>query len=251
MNTEERVAVITGSSRGIGAALATHLAEVGFRVVVNYAESAAQAQQVYEDITAKVGPGRALCLKADVSHRAEVQALFDQTVREFGRVDVLINNAGINIDGPFMEMTDEQWDRVIGTHLTGTFICSQEFARRYTGDQGHILTTGANTAFRARLNGVNYCSAKAGIVMLTKCLALELAPRIRVNCVIPGLINTEEVMIRHHLDDQEHFDQWMRAIPLGRIGTPEDVCKMVHFLLCDGDYITGQNFFVNGGHLMV
>ncbi len=251
MSTEERVAIITGSSRGIGAALALHLAEVGLRVVVNYAGSAAEAQGVTAEIAAKFGQGRALCIQADVARRSAVQTMFDQTLREFGRVDVLINNAGINLDGPFMEMTDEQWDRVIGTHLTGTFICSQEFARRYTGDCGHILTTGANTAFRARLNGANYCSAKAGVVMLTRCLALELAPRIRVNCVIPGLINTEEVMIRHQLRDPEHYEQSLRTIPLGRLGTPDDVCKLVHFLLCDGDYITGQHFFVNGGNLMV
>jgi len=245
--SEERVILVTGSSRGIGAGLAVGFAQAGFRVVINYAASAAEAEQVRREI----GEERALAIQADVSQRGDVQAMFERIDQVFGRVDVLINNAGINRDGPFMEMTDAQWDRVLATNLTGTFICSQEFARRYTGDEGHIINMGATTAFRGRKNGANYCSAKAGIVTLTKCMALELAPRIRVNCIIPGLIDTEELRTRYHLDEPERLAQMVGTVPMGRLGTPDDMFRMISFIVCDSEYITGQNFFVNGGYVMI
>jgi acetoacetyl-CoA reductase/3-oxoacyl-[acyl-carrier protein] reductase len=111
----------------------------------------------------------------------------------------LINNAGLNIDDSFLNMTDEKWKKVIDTNLTGTFICSQEFAFHFKGEKGHIINFGASTGIKGRKNGVNYCSDKAGVITLTRCLALELAPKIRVNCIIPGLIDTEEVMTRYNL----------------------------------------------------
>ncbi len=245
-----KTVLITGSSRGIGASLGIHLAQAGYRVVINYASSAEQAHSVIETITQKVGPNRAICIQADVSRRDDVQWMFDQIQAQFGQVDVLINNAGINIDGPFLEMSDEQWSRVTGTILNGTFICSQEFARRYEGSEGQIVNMGATTGFRGRKNGANYCSARAGVNVLTKCMALELAPHIRVNCVVPGYIDTEELMTRYNLSDPERRQQIESTIPLGRLGTPDDICKTVLFLIRDAEYITGQNFFVNGGYFM-
>jgi 3-oxoacyl-[acyl-carrier protein] reductase len=247
---ENKVVLVTGSSRGIGAGLVKNLAKKGCQVVINYAKSDEEARQLYDEISNHVGHGVVLMVKADVSRREEVSAMFDAVSAEFGQVDVLINNAGLNIDGPFLEMTDEQWRRVIATNLTGTFICSQEFALRLTGDLGHIINIGASTGIRGRKNGANYCSAKAGVITLTKCLALELAPSIRVNCIIPGFIETEEVMTRYNLYDKTNYDKEVNATPLKRLGTPEDVFKVVHFLINDADYITGQNFFVNGGNFM-
>ena len=195
MAEEKKVVLITGSSRGIGAGLARSFAEKGYAVAINYLKSEQAAGRARRKASMpaleRILPwqsGRMSGCRSDVSQ------MFDQVIARFKRIDVLVNTAGLNIDKPFLEMTDEDWSTVLGTILTGTFICSQEFARRYQGEAGHIITIGAVTALRGRKNGANYCSARAGILTLTKCLALELAPRIRVNCVTPGYINTAEVI---------------------------------------------------------
>jgi 3-oxoacyl-[acyl-carrier protein] reductase len=244
---EDRVILITGSSRGIGATLATEFARDGFRVVLNYAHSQAEAEALYRVLADQNGADRILLRRASVEKRDEIKAMFDAAVDRFGRVDVLVNNAGLNIDGPFLAMTDEQWDRVIATNLTGTFICSQEFALRFTGKEGHIINLSAATGLRGRKNGANYCSAKAGVITLTKCLALELAPKICVNCILPGWMHTDEVMTRFNLRDPATLERTLGTIPLGRLGTTEDVYRVVRFLVKEATYITGQNFFVNGG----
>lgn len=248
--SQEQVVVITGASRGIGAALALDLAKRGYKVVINYRASEDEALHVADTINEQVGPEQALVVQANVGKRSDVASMFDYVLREWGQVDVLINNAGLNLDGPFLQMTDDQWQQVIDTNLTGTFLCSQEFARRFQGTVGHIVNIAAATGLRGRKNGVNYCSSKAGVITLTKCLALELAPKIRVNCVIPGYMNTAEVITRYHLDDKEHYDRIVGTIPMNRLGTPDDICRMAAFLLRDAEYITGQNFFVNGGNFM-
>jgi acetoacetyl-CoA reductase/3-oxoacyl-[acyl-carrier protein] reductase len=165
-------------------------------------------------------------------------------------VDVLINNAGLNLDGPFLEMAESEWRRVLDTVLTGSFFCSQEFARRFSGEEGHIISIGAVPAIHGRKNGANYCSARAGVMTLTRCLALELAPRIRVNCVTPGWISTEEVMERYGLRQPDSFARAVATVPLGRLGTPDDVAAVIRFLVEEAGYVTGQNFFVDGGKLM-
>ncbi len=247
---ESRVILVTGSSRGIGAALVTGFAHKGFRVVINYSKSDGEASRLYREICALANPNRVMLMKADVSVRTEVGQMFDRIVANFGRIDVLVNNAGINLDGPFLKMSDEQWRRVIDTILTGTFICSQEFAFHFRGEDGCIINIGANTGIRGRKNGSNYCSARAGVINFTKCLALELAPGIRVNCIIPGFIETEEVMTRYNLYDKDSYETTVHNIPMERLGTPEDVFKTAEFIVEKADYITGQNLFVNGGNLM-
>lgn len=245
-----RVILVTGSSRGIGAALVTGFANKGFGVVINYSTSDGEANQLYREICAFADPNRVMLMKADVSKRIEVKDMFDRIVANFGRIDVLVNNAGINLDGPFLKMSDEQWRRVVDTILTGTFICSQEFAFHFKGEHGCIINIGANTGIRGRKNGCNYCSARAGVINFTKCLALELAPGIRVNCIIPGFIDTEEVMTRYNLYDKDNYETTVHNIPMERLGTPEDVFKAAEFIVEKADYITGQNLFVNGGNLM-
>jgi 3-oxoacyl-[acyl-carrier protein] reductase len=247
---EDRVILVTGSSRGIGATLVSGFAREGFRVVLNYAHSQGEAEALHREMVEQFGADRVLLRKADVAKRDEVKAMFDAVLDRFGRVDVLVNNAGLNIDGPFLAMTDDQWGRVIATNLTGTFICAQEFALRFTGRAGHIINFSAATGLRGRKNGVNYCSAKAGVITLTKCLALELAPKICVNCVLPGQMQTEEVMTRYNLYDKNNLERMINMIPLGRLGTTEDVYRVVRFLVKDAEYITGQSFFVNGGQVM-
>ena len=213
--SDRKVALITGAARGIGAALAAGFADAGYRVVIHYRTSEAQARAVHEQVTARHGADTALLVQADVSDRAGVRRMFDAARERFGGVDVLVNNAGINRDGPFLDMSDADWRQVLDAVLTGTFICSQEYARRYTGPEGHIVNLGAPTGLSGRKNGANYCSAKAGVLTLTKCLALELAPRIKVNCVTPGHVKTEELVERFGLDRPENLGRELRAIPRG------------------------------------
>lgn len=247
---EDRVILVTGSSRGIGANLCKSFAQKGFKVVINYSKSEEEAERVFNEIASSVGKDRVLKIRADVSNRESVKDMFNVILDRFGRIDVLINNAGINIDKPLLEITDDDWKRVLDVNLTGTFICSQEFASCYSGSDGHIINIGASTALRGRKNGANYCSAKAGVIALTKCMALELAPRIKVNCIIPGFIGTEEVITRYRLDQKENYENIVNSIPLKRLGTPEDVFRTAYFLVTSASYITGQNFFVNGGNYM-
>jgi acetoacetyl-CoA reductase/3-oxoacyl-[acyl-carrier protein] reductase len=246
----EQVILVTGSSRGIGAALAASFARAGHRVVLNYAHAEEEAAHTHDALAAEVGRDRLLLARASVASRADVQGMFARAIERFGRVDALVNNAGLNLDGPFRTMTDDQWERVLATNLTGPFLCAQEFARHFRGAVGHIVNVSAATAVHGRLNGANYCSSKAGVIALTKCLALELAPAIRVNCIFPGRVRTEEVMTRLNLHDPATYQANLKAIPMGRLGEPEDICRMIRFLIEESDYITGQNFFVNGGLFM-
>jgi 3-oxoacyl-[acyl-carrier protein] reductase len=247
---ETKSVLVTGSSRGIGEGLVRGFAGKGYGVAVNYARAESEARKIHDELTVKYGREKVLLVKADVSNRAEVCEMFDVIQECFGKVDILVNNAGLNIDGPFLKMTDEQWRRVIDVNLTGTFICSQEFALRFKGEEGHIINIGAGTAFKGRQNGVNYCAAKAGVVNLTKCLALELAPKIRVNCIVPGYIDTEEVMTRFDLHRKDNYDEAVTAIPLQRLGTAEDIFNTAWYIVEDSTYVTGANFFVNGGNFL-
>ncbi|MDR1213497.1 MAG: SDR family oxidoreductase [Propionibacteriaceae bacterium] len=246
---DQRTVLITGSSRGLGAHAALRFAEEGYNVVVNYARSEAEAAAWAARIRAAVPGADPLVCQADVADRGQVQAMFDAVQRRFGGCDVLINMAGVNQDGPFLSMGDEDWRLVLDTILTGAFLCSQEFARRYQGDCGQIVNIGAPTAFQGRDNGVNYCTARAGIMTFTRCLALELAPRIQVNTVTPGFIGTDEVMERYALRDQANYDKVVSTIPDGRLGTPEDIFRALRFLVGDASYVTGQNITVDGGLL--
>jgi acetoacetyl-CoA reductase/3-oxoacyl-[acyl-carrier protein] reductase len=188
-----------------------------------------------------------------VSQRREVEALVQATVDAFGAVDVLINNAGLNIDKPLHDLTDDDWDRVVDTSMKGTFLCSQIASRRMLEQEtgGIILNVGASTGIRGRMNGVNYCAAKAGVMTMTKCLALELAPRVRVNCILPGLIRTGEIEHRFKLHEKQNVEAAERAIPLKRLGVPEEVADVVSFLVSDAArYITGQKILIDGGQFM-
>ena len=248
--TESRVVLVTGSSRGLGAGVVTGFANKGFRVVINCSKSTDEADALYRDIVNVAGRDKVMLAVCDVSKRAAVRDMFEKIVAKYGRIDVLVNNAGLNIDGPFLKMTDEQWQRVIDINLTGNFICSQEFVFHFKGEVGHIINMGASTGIRGRKNGCNYCSSKAGVINLTKCLALELAPKIRVNCIIPGFMETEEVLTRYDLHRKENYDAAVASIPMLRMGVPDDIFKMADFIVENSAYITGQSFFVNGGDFM-
>jgi NAD(P)-dependent dehydrogenase (short-subunit alcohol dehydrogenase family) len=179
----------------------------------------------------------------------EVKEMFASAFERFKQIDCLINFAGINRDAPFIEMTDEDWDGVISVHLKGTFICCQEFVKLKSQGNGHIINVSAACGIQGRKNGANFCSAKAGILAFTKCLALELSPRIQVNCLIPSAVDTPEVRERYKLDTKEGYDSVVNGIPMGRLGKTEDVTHMINCIL-SSNFSTGSTFYVNGGEYM-
>lgn len=245
-----RAVLITGGMSDIGRAAAAAFARAGYAVAVNYRRHAGQAEAFACELQEQHGARRALALKADIRQRTEVSAMMEAAWQELGGLTVLINNAGINKDRAFLEMSDEEWHTVLDTILTGSFLCAQEFARRFTGESGCILNLGATTGLKGRKNGVNYCSARAGILTFTKCLALELAPRIRVNTITPGWIDTAEVRERYQLELPENLAKAEASVPLGRLGRPEEIASLMVYLAEAGSYISGQNFFVDGGYYM-
>jgi NAD(P)-dependent dehydrogenase (short-subunit alcohol dehydrogenase family) len=246
---EERVMVLTGASSGLGAEVAAHFAAQGFAIAMNYIIEK-DSQETYERIAAEVGEERIMRYRADVANRDEVRSMFDAVIERFGRVDILVNFAGINRDAPFVEMTDEQWDSVISAHLRGHFVCSQEFVFHNSDNPGLIINLGAACGQIGRMNGANFCSAKGAIFALTKCMARELAPRIRVNCLVPGSIKTREVIDRYDLETEDGLARELATLPMGRLGEFSEVIGMVQCII-DAEFTTGANFYVNGGQLMV
>ncbi|KRW92370.1 3-oxoacyl-ACP reductase [Alicyclobacillus tengchongensis] len=245
--SEQKVAIVTGASRGIGRAIAIALADAGHHVVVNYLGSAEAAAQA-ADLVAERGV-RALVVKADVSQSEEAAKLVDTALEEFGRVDILINNAGITRDGLLMRMKDDDWNDVLNTNLRGAFYMTRQVARPMMKQRsGTIINITSVVGLMGNAGQVNYASAKAGLVGLTKASAKELAPRnITVNAIAPGYIETDMTAAL----GAEALDALLQHIPLARRGTPEDVANAVVFLASDkARYITGQVLAVDGGMVM-
>jgi len=249
-DTDRKVVLITGALSNIGLATALRFAKAGYCVALNYRRKEEQARIFAESLVRECHAPQAESFRVDIRNRQGVTDMFEQACQAFGKVDVLVNNAGTNLDKPFLAMSDEEWEVVVDTILKGTFICFQEYARRYTGSTGSIINIGAVTALRGRPNGANYCSARAGVLALTKCLALELAPYIRVNTVTPGRIDTEELRGRYQLEDAQRKLKLEQEVPMQRLGTPEEVAEKILYLASAGQYITGQNFLVDGGLFM-
>lgn len=236
-----RVALVTGSSRGIGAATAKRLARDGFAVTINYLTNAALAQQVVKDI--EVSGGKAIARQADVADPAAVRALFDATEQAFGGVDVVVSNAGIMNVAPFAQMTDEAFDRMIATNIKGSFNVLREAARR-TRDGGRIIAIASTSMTQKRATHGAYAATKAAQEMYAGSLAKELAGRrISVNAVAPGPTNTDLFRVPPQLR-QMAADQ----TPYGRIGEPSDIAKVISALCSsDGEWVNGQLVFANGG----
>ncbi|GHO48579.1 SDR family NAD(P)-dependent oxidoreductase [Ktedonospora formicarum] len=247
----QKTIVITGSTKGIGKGIALYLARQHHRVVLNYAMDDVQAQETLRQFQQE--QLQVLLVKADIAHRAEVGHLLQATLHHFGRVDVLVNNAARVRDKPLLEMTEDEWDTVVNTNMKGTFLCSQLIASHMLQQEqgGCIINIGASTGIRARKNGVNTCASKAGIHLITQSLALELGPKIRALTVVPGLTRTEEVAHRFRLDDPDVLRSRIETIPLQRIGTPDDIAKVVAWLISDdAQWINGQKIFADGGQYM-
>jgi 3-oxoacyl-[acyl-carrier protein] reductase len=247
--SEERVMVLTGASSGLGAEVAAHFAGKGFAIAMNYIVEE-DSRKTYERIASEVGEERIMRHRADVADRDQVRSMFDAVIDRFGRVDILVNFAGINRDAPFLEMTDEQWDSVISAHLRGHFVCSQEYVFHNPDRPGLIINLGAACGQVGRMNGANFCSAKGAIFALTKCMARELAPLIRVNCLVPGSIKTREVIDRYDLETEQGLKKELATLPMGRLGEFSELIKMVECII-DAEFTTGANFYVNGGQLMI
>ncbi len=241
---QDKVAIVTGASLGIGSAIALDLARNGADVAVNYRKHEGEAAEICGQITAM--GRRGLIVKADVSRFAEAQAMVERVVQEFGRVDILVNNAGINRDAVIWKMTEDQWDEVLATNLKGYFNFIRAVAPIFKEQSnGKIVNVTSINGLRGKFGQANYAAAKAGIIGLTKTVARELA-RSNVNCnaVAPGLIETD--MVRQATEDVRQ--KAIAEIVLGRIGAPEEVAWVVTFLCSEkARHITGEVIKVDGG----
>lgn len=239
-----KCALVTGASKGVGRGIALELARQGADVAVNYNSDTAGAEATAAEIRA-LGR-RAPVVQADVSNSAQVDAMFERVLGEFGRLDILVNNAGIQTWKPLLELTEEEWDRVLDVNLKGCFLCTQRAARRMKeAGGGVIINIGSGCNKWPFPNLVNYTASKGGIEQFTKVAAVELGPyRIRVNCVAPGAIEIE----RTRQEAGDYAGTWSRLTPLRRIGLPSDVGAAVAFLCEDrAEFITGQTVWVDGG----
>jgi len=252
---QDQVAIITGASSGIGAGCAKELAKAGAIVVVNYpvASTKTMAEQVVAEIAAN--GGRAISYQCDVSKEDQVKKMFTDVAAEFGTVDILINNAGLQKDASFTEMTLEQWNFVLGVNLTGQFLCAREaikeFLRRGVNGKsksaGKIICMSSVHEVIPWAGHANYAASKGGVMLMMKTIAQEFAPKkIRINSIAPGAIQTP---INHDAwDTSEHLQNLLKLIPQKRIGKIEDIGKAAVWLVSDdADYVNGTTLFVDGG----
>ena len=244
---KDKVVIITGASRGIGKATALELASFGASVVINYARSSEAAEEVVATITGS--GGKAIALQADVSQTEQVDSLIKETIAKYGRIDVLVNNAGITKDTLMMRMKLEQWQAVIDLNLTGVFLCTKAVSKTMLKQRsGRIINIASVAGQMGNPGQANYSAAKAGVIGMTKTVAKELSSRgITVNAVAPGFIATE--MTKEIKGAEEEI---IKMIPLGRYGKPTEIAGMIRFLAADpaAAYITGQTFNVDGGIVM-
>jgi 3-oxoacyl-[acyl-carrier protein] reductase len=240
-----QVAIVTGGSRGIGRAIAIELANVGAKVVINYASSSSAADELVAQIVSS--GGEAISIGADVSKAEQIDGLVKTVMNKWGRIDVLVNNAGITRDTLLLRMKLEDWQAVIDTNLTGVFSCTRAVSKIMLKQRsGRIINIASVSGQTGNAGQASYSASKAGVMGFTKTVALELSSRgITVNAVAPGFIATD---MTHDLK----AEGILKFIPLGRYGQPEEVAGMVRFLAADpaAAYITGQTFNVDGGMVM-
>jgi glucose 1-dehydrogenase len=245
MKLKDRVVLVTGASLGLGAEITREAAREGADVIINYNSHRAAAEAVLLEVQ-RLGR-RGMVFQADVGVKAEADALVAAGLEAFGKIDVLINNAGIALWKPFLELDESNWDRTLQTNLKSVFLCSQAVARHLVGRKspGSIVNISSGAAAGALDCLVPYCASKGGMLLITRAMATELAPyNIRVNSLAPGTID----IARNRQLDPKFPDNWLNFIPMGRVGVPSDVAKPVIFLASDeAAYVTGQTFWADGG----
>ena len=244
---DRKVAVVTGASRGIGKAIALELARTGAFVVINYNGSTQKAEEVKAQIEAE--GGQAVTYQCNVADFNACETFFAEIIKEYGRVDVLVNNAGITKDGLLMKMSEEDFSRVVDVNLKGAFNCIRHVSRYMLKQRsGRIISLASVVGINGNAGQANYAASKAGIIGLTKSAAKELASRkITVNAIAPGFIQTDMTDV---LSDKVK-EATAKMIPMGTFGQPEDIAKTAAFLASDGAaYITGQVICVDGGMAM-
>jgi len=244
MNLSDRVAIVTGSGRGIGRAIALKLAEVGATVVVNDIGDATSVEGVAEEI--KAMNKQSLAILADVSSPPDVARLVEETITTYGKVDILVNNAGITRDHLLMRMSDEDWDEVLTVNLKSAFLCTRAVLRHMLRERwGRIINIASIVGIAGNAGQANYAAAKAGIIGFTRTIAKEVASRgITANTIAPGFIDTE---MTQRLEEKRR-QELKKQIPLGYFGSPRDVAEAVAFLASEeARYITGQVLNVDGG----
>jgi NAD(P)-dependent dehydrogenase (short-subunit alcohol dehydrogenase family) len=243
---EGRVAVVTGASRGLGRACAEELAREGAAVVVNYNTSLGPAEEVVKNITAS--GGRAVAVAGDVGSPDDCKKIIDAAISNYGQIDILIANAGVNRDRSLKRMSVEEWNEVINTDLNSAFYCTSAAIPHMTErNYGRIIVMSSIIGQMGNLGQANYAAAKAGLIAFAKSAAKELARNnITVNAMCPGFVETDMVMALS--DDVKKA--LLANIPLGRFGRPDEVAAFVRFLVTEGDWITGQQFNPNGGQYM-
>lgn len=244
---EEKVAVVTGASRGIGRAVALRLAKEHASVVINYNGSKEKADEVVREI--EEAGGTACAIQCDVSDFAACEAFFQEVTGRFGRVDILVNNAGVTRDGLLMKMSEEDFDKVVNTNLKGTFNCIRFVSRTMLRQKsGRIVNMSSVVGVAGNAGQANYAASKAGVIGLTKAAAKELASRgITVNAIAPGFIETDMTAVL----SEKVREATAAQIPMGHFGSAEDVADLAAFLASDeAKYITGQVIHVDGGMAM-
>lgn len=243
----DAVVVVTGAGRGIGRAIAEELGNGGAKVVVNYSQSKGSADELVAKLL-KNGSPQAAAIQADVSDAAQAAKLIEGTIKQFGRIDVLVNNAGINIDRTMKNLSIEDWDEVIQVDLNSYFY-TVKATHPYFIEQksGKIINISSFVGQMGNFGQANYSAAKAGIIGFTKTAALELArSNVTVNAICPGFIETDMFAGI----PEKSKEAVLKRIPLGRTGTPQEIARAVCYLIVDGDYITGQTLNINGGIYM-
>lgn len=247
-------AIVTGANSGIGEGIARGLAEAGATVVVNYVRGDDQAEKVVAEI--KAAGGKAMAIRADVSSEEEVQAMFRRTIEEFGTVDIVVNNAGLQVDAPFHEMTLAQWRKVIDVNLTGQFLCAREAIREFlrrgvvpelSCSAGKVICISSVHDVIPWAGHANYAASKGGVSLLMKTLAQEYAGRkIRINAISPGAIKTP--INTEAWQTKEAEQALLKLIPYYRVGETRDIARAAVWLASDhSDYVTGATLYVDGG----
>lgn len=245
MRLENKVSLVTGAGQGIGKAIALAFANEGSKVVVNDINLDTAQATAQEIIT--MG-GKALAIRADVSKKDEVSSMLRELLTNFGRIDILVNNAGIQTETPFLDLSEEEWDRVIDVNLKGAFLCGQLVAREMVKHGGgKIINISSVHQFLPRSNIAHYAASKSGMMMLTKVMAIELAKyKINVTCIAPGAVAT--AMNEDALNSPQKLTELNSEIPWGRIAEPREIAQCAVYLAsADASYITGSTIYIDGG----